>query len=415
MKQILTFLMLTISYMLCGAQATSLTVNNKVAGTLSQRVLYDDKLTVENIAITGEINGDDLEFLQELNSIYSLHGVIDVSQVQLKGCYSTRSGISTKMDNSILVSAFRTQNRLKKLILPESATVWGESAVSSSSESIPQLNADSIIIARPNYDAIGGLGNPHYIYIGEGLKAIYINNHGAYDKKYDSELELFLPSSLKNIYVCSSEYGKRAQVGTPSSVTIHAEMIYPPSYGYEPDKDALSFFSNGVIYVPEGSKTFYENSMFKNLEIIAPVSVKNITLSQDKVQLKVGESTTLTAIVLPEDADNKSIIWKSSNTDIATIATVDSQGVVRALKEGVCEISVTACDESGTTASCMVIVGMDSAIDDITVDNQEGVMIYSVQGLLLFKGQYIARPYLSNGIYILKTESGKTVKLIIKN
>lgn len=42
-------------------------------------------------------------------------------------------------------------------------------------------------------------------------------------------------------------------------------------------------------------------------------------------------------------------------------------------------------------------------------------MIYSLQGLLLFKGQYNERPLLDNGLYILKTETGTTIKLIIKD
>lgn len=61
MKQFLTFLALTFSYMLCEAQATTLVVDNKVAGTLSQRILYDDKLTVENLKLLGEVNADDFE------------------------------------------------------------------------------------------------------------------------------------------------------------------------------------------------------------------------------------------------------------------------------------------------------------------------------------------------------------------
>ncbi len=81
MKQILSLIMLTCTYMLCGAQATFLTVDNKVAGTLSQRILYDDKLTVENLTITGEINADDLAYIKELNSKYKLKGIIDLSDV----------------------------------------------------------------------------------------------------------------------------------------------------------------------------------------------------------------------------------------------------------------------------------------------------------------------------------------------
>ncbi len=142
------------------------------------------------------------------------------------------------------------------------------------------------------------------------------------------------------------------------------------------------------------------------------VLVTSITLSEIKKEIAVDEEFQLVATVLPENATSKNVEWKSTNE---SIATVDNQGIVKALKKGECEILATACDGSKATASCKVIVGINSAIEDITIDNQEKVMIYSVQGLLLFNGLYIEQPYLSNGVYILKTESGKTVKLIIKN
>ncbi len=178
------------------------------------------------------------------------------------------------------------------------------------------------------------------------------------------------------------------------------------------DNDGLVKLLNSGVAMIKASATDGSGAYSECKITVNKVLVSSITLSETAKEMAVGEEFQLVATILPGNATSKNIEWKSMSE---TIATVDIQGVVRALKKGECEISVTACDGSGTTASCKVIVGMDSAIDDITVDNQEGVMIYSVQGLLLFKGQYIARPCLSNGVYILKTESGKTVKLIIKN
>lgn len=88
MKHFLTITLLVCINILCHAQATSLTVENKIAGTLSQRILYDDKLTVENLVITGVLNGDDCKFIQELNSSYKLTGTLDLSDVLLTGYYS---------------------------------------------------------------------------------------------------------------------------------------------------------------------------------------------------------------------------------------------------------------------------------------------------------------------------------------
>jgi hypothetical protein len=53
----------------------------------------------------------------------------------------------------------------------------------------------------------------------------------------------------------------------------------------------------------------------------------------------VGETLTLTATVLPEDATEGSVVWSSSDE---AVVTVNASGVVTAVAEGVAEITATA-------------------------------------------------------------------------
>lgn len=68
--------------------------------------------------------------------------------------------------------------------------------------------------------------------------------------------------------------------------------------------------------------------------------------------LVVGANETLTATVLPADATDKTVTWKSSDI---TIATVDTAGKVSAVKEGTADITVTTTTAS-KTAKCTVTV-----------------------------------------------------------
>lgn len=370
MKQIITFFALIFSYMLCGAQATTLTINNKVAGTLSQRILYDDKLTIENLFITGELNGDDLKFIQELNSSYKLTGTLDVSEANLTG-----SGSYGNLTNNINVKAFRTYKRLNKLILPKSATKWTESACFSSSAGITHLNVDSLIISEPKFTAIGGIGNPSYLYIGEGVETFYMNNSEG-GKKYSGTVEFDLPSTLKSIYITSSK------VGNPDYITVHANMLSIPegfrnSNGNTPSKEELAFFAKGIAYVPEGTKAIYQTSMFKNLEIIAPVSVAKISLDNTSVKMKAGETCKLSATIYPNDADNKSIIWQSSNPEVVT---VDSQGKVNAIQGGEAKIIVMSVENNNIKDECTVTVlqpttGISLDKSEIEIIEDESIQI----------------------------------------
>lgn len=90
---------------------------------------------------------------------------------------------------------------------------------------------------------------------------------------------------------------------------------------------------------------------------IIPVAVTGVTLDKEELMLKPGETSTLTATVLPENAANKSVTWTSSNT---SIATVDANGIVTAKSVGTATVTVTTTD-GGKTATCSVIV------DPITV------------------------------------------------
>jgi hypothetical protein len=84
----------------------------------------------------------------------------------------------------------------------------------------------------------------------------------------------------------------------------------------------------------------------------AVLKVTGVTLDENSLNLSAGENATLTATVSPEDAFDTSVIWSSSNTDVAT---VDENGVVTALAEGMAIITVTT-NDGGFTASCTVTV-----------------------------------------------------------
>ena len=98
------------------------------------------------------------------------------------------------------------------------------------------------------------------------------------------------------------------------------------------------------------------------------VSVTGVALELETLELKVGESAALTAIVVPENAADKSVIWSSSEE---AVASVSENGVVAGVAEGNAIITVTTVD-GAFTASCKVVVTTGTVvIPEIRLNQEE--------------------------------------------
>ena len=88
-------------------------------------------------------------------------------------------------------------------------------------------------------------------------------------------------------------------------------------------------------------------------QVTITVDVTSISLSKTSLTLKKGESETLTAVIEPNDATEKTISWSSSDN---AIASVDQNGKVTALNGGEATITGKA---GHLAATCQVIITVD--------------------------------------------------------
>ena len=95
------------------------------------------------------------------------------------------------------------------------------------------------------------------------------------------------------------------------------------------------------------------------IKVTVGTPVTKVKLNKTKANLNVGKSLTLKTTLSPKKPSNKGIIWKSSNTKIATIT---SKGVVKAKKAGTVKITATAKDGSGKKATCKITVKKAASI-----------------------------------------------------
>ena len=84
---------------------------------------------------------------------------------------------------------------------------------------------------------------------------------------------------------------------------------------------------------------------------IPVIHVTSISLNKSSLRLQAGANATLVASISPVNADNKQVIWSSSDTGIATV----EDGVVTGAKFGVVKITARSVD-GGYTTVCEVTV-----------------------------------------------------------
>jgi len=81
------------------------------------------------------------------------------------------------------------------------------------------------------------------------------------------------------------------------------------------------------------------------------INVTGVSVSTTSIELKMGESSSISATVSPGDASNKNVSWSSSNTSVATV----DNGKVKAVGGGNATITVRT-EDGGYAATCELTV-----------------------------------------------------------
>lgn len=103
----------------------------------------------------------------------------------------------------------------------------------------------------------------------------------------------------------------------------------------------------------------------------AEVGVESISLNFTEIGMNPGDEATLEATVLPEAAENKSVKFRSSNSEVATVGR--TSGLITAVANGEATITVTSYDNEEVTATCVVTV--TTPVESITLNKTELVLI----------------------------------------
>ena len=124
--------------------------------------------------------------------------------------------------------------------------------------------------------------------------------------------------------------------------------------------DAISLSNTGVIQAKKVGEALVRAEAADGSGITAeckvvvkPRLVQAISLNATQKNLIIGDSFTLTATAMPENATNRNVIWKLVSGDAISLSNT---GVIQAKKVGEALVRAEAEDGSGITAECKVVV-----------------------------------------------------------
>ncbi len=141
-----------------------------------------------------------------------------------------------------------------------------------------------------------------------------------------------------NVITKSSLYGigdgEDNNTGPTGTLTVDPGMavyVKDAFRGFDPNE------KSGIDeYVPRDASGNVASGNWKQVMWVYNL---NVTLDKDKASLKTGETITLSANVIPNDARGLDTAWSSDKEDVAT---VDEDGTVTAVSAGEANISFTA-------------------------------------------------------------------------
>ena len=128
-------------------------------------------------------------------------------------------------------------------------------------------------------------------------------------------------------------------------------------------------YSAGGSFTSDANTTLYA-VWSKNIG--ERVVVTSVSLNKSTLSLNPGATVSLTATINPANAINKTVTWSSDKT---SVATVNQNGVIKAVDAGIATITVKTVD-GGKTAKCTVTVTSSTvAVTSVSVTGVVSNMI----------------------------------------
>lgn len=120
-------------------------------------------------------------------------------------------------------------------------------------------------------------------------------------------------------------------------------------------------YNNKTVFITKDAYVkYWLDDYWRNFNLCEFVPVESISLSEKDIYLNLDGQDTLQATISPTNATLKQVTWHSENLEVVTI---DQEGNIYGVSNGITYVTAEALDGSGVVASCRVFVGMVNSIE----------------------------------------------------
>ncbi|MBI4856634.1 MAG: leucine-rich repeat protein [Acetobacterium woodii] len=285
---------------------------------------------------------------------------------------------------AVPVEAFANCHSLTVVTLPSGLTAIGIGAFSNCSQlteiTIPK-GVNTLGSGAFGYAVDNAPTSRHYTFLGDvpgtmGTGAIpitapkptikYYANYDGYDGWADCTREIILTTPVLAVPTIVNISAPLVNLSwnSISGAAAYDVFVKESAGAYGAAKVSVaSGVTSATISGLDSSKSYYfvvkardaygeslpSNEQFADLNI----AVTGLTVTPASATLIVGNSTALTATVVPANAANKGVTWSSSSD---AVATVSNTGMVKAIAAGAATITAAAADGHGAITTCAVTV-----------------------------------------------------------
>lgn len=197
-------------------------------------------------------------------------------------------------------------------------------------------------------------------YIMVGNSRVY----GKYSSVVNAKTALIKPTSLKVAASTSDSISLQwSGVEGASGYEVYMSKSSTKSFTLVSSTNEMIYVSSGLTplttyyYKVRAYRTIGKNNKYSSFTSVIKcktqeVQPTSLMLSESQISLSLGQTDTLIASILPEDAATPSFTWSTSDEDVAV---VDNTGIVTPISEGEAIITAITADQS-MSASCTVVV-----------------------------------------------------------